>query len=149
MKRIISTAWIVILLMLLCCCQKTASKIQLHQPEDQITRIVFMDHTGIHEGNAPIEILVAEEDKTVAELRNDLKEMDCYEFRNDPATSYGHLYIEVFYEDGAVDVIGTDMLEYRSANGKTEDVYDGWYYADMDSMLALYEQYTGRKPVIP
>lgn len=149
MKKSISIVWILCTLMLLCGCQKATYKIQLHQPENQIAGIAMIDNTGINKGYDATELLVIEDDEKIEDFLIDLQQVNAYKFCNDPSTSYGYLYIEVIYDDGAVDVIGTDMLEYRSKDGTTEDVYDGWYYADMDSMLELYKQYTGNVPVLP
>ena len=90
-----------------------------------------------------------EEDDEIADFLFSLRQLKCYKFYNDPATSYGYLYIQIIYENGAADIIGTDMLAYRSANGTNVDVYDGWYYVDMESMLELCKQHTGVEPTIP
>lgn len=146
MKRPIGIIWLVLLLGMLSGCLHTAYEMQIHQAEDQITQIIMIDNTGIHKEMPPVEVLVINEEDRIAEFLDDLRKVPCYKFHNDPATSYGYLYVEITYQNGDIEIIGTDMLTYQTADGNAADIYDGWYYADYDSMSTLFEQYTGAVP---
>jgi hypothetical protein len=108
-----------------------------------------VDNTGCNKGAEPKELRVLEADDEISDCLIDLQEVKCGTFHNDPSTSYGYLYIEIVYENGDIEILGTDMLTYQSADGEILDVYDGWYYAEFDSMCALFEKYTGISPSIP
>lgn len=130
-------------------CQQESYSIQPKQDLAQITAISFVDNTCA-DGAAPHqERLVLQTVEEIDGFIRNLQNVVCRKVHNDPPTSYGYLYIKIQYSNGDAEFLGTDSLVYECANGEIQKNANGWLYVDMDSMIALFFQYTGQKPEIP
>ena len=118
-------------------CVQEAYSIQLKQAESEIIRITFVNN----ERNTPQTVYVTETDTQIMEIASYLQVLEIGRFHNDPPTSYGKLYVEICYQNGDIEILGTDMLKYISIDGTIEDSYGGWYYVKMEAMLELFQRY--------
>lgn len=137
MKR--QLALLLILSCVIACtgCDSKAYEIPLKQAESEIKSISFV----VNESDMPQTVYVAETDSQITEIVQSIQHLEIGRFYNDPSTSYGKRYIEICYQNGDIEIIGTDMIEYISTDGTIEESYGGWYYAKMESMLELFQKY--------
>lgn len=119
-------------------CEQAIYSVQLKQSTDQINSITFVDVFGT---DVPEIVCEIESDSAILDAVADIQNLDVGRYFNDPATSYGYLYIEIRYKNGDVEIIGTGMFDYTSIDGTIDESYGGWYYVDLDSMRALFTKY--------
>ena len=119
-------------------CKQAAYSVQLKQPVNQIRSITFVDNSDTA---APAVVLETESGSQIKDVVADINNLEVGRYLNDPPTSFGYLYIEVRYQNGDVEIIGTDSFLYRSTDGKISESYGGWYYVDLDSMRTLFQKY--------
>lgn len=119
-------------------CEQAIYSMQLKQPADEISSITLVNNSGT---NAPAIVLMIESDSEIRDIVADMKNLEVGKHRNDPPTSLGVLYIEICYQNGDMERIGTDMFEYTSSDGKIDESYGGWYYVKLDSMRELFAKY--------
>ena len=112
-------------------------KIPVHQPAEKIRCIELIDTSG--QSEAVLKVLHGNEAKAFLDAFLSLK---AGKYVNDPPTKFGILTVKIYYQDGAVDFIGSDMNAYFLPSG--EEAGAGWYYVGRKEMLGLFELYVDR-----
>lgn len=72
------------------------------------------------------------------DFMNDFRQVDCYNYLNDPCLVFGDELIFITYEDGAVEII-SDFTTFYHAVGKRGDFRP--YYFDNEQYKALIKTY--------
>ena len=108
--------------------------VPVHQEISEIRRVSLLDMSGY----AP-RVLKAFEDDEIAGFMERLMTMKSGRYFNDPPTEHGPLTVNIYYSDGAIDYIGSDICQYITASG--EEMSRGWYYIGRDQMIELFQEY--------
>ena len=110
-----------------------AKNISIHQPAEEISQIEF--------GYSPRgeNLIIYELDETEHMLFLDsLLALKRFK-RSSPSGHHGSLYVQITYNDGSVEILGSSSLRYMS--GELEE-HDGWYYLMEDDLIKLFSKYT-------
>ena len=108
--------------------------IPVHQEVNEIRRISLLDLSGY----AP-KVLKTFEDGEIDGFMERLLAMKAGQYVNDPPTEHGPLSVNIYYSDGAIDYIGSDICQYITASGVEKS--RGWYYIGRDQMRELFLKY--------
>lgn len=114
-----------------------AFDVPVHQPVENIQSIELLDTS--RDRTAVLKVLSKGETET---FLNDFLSLKAGRYVNDPPTRYGILTVKIYYQDGAVDFIGSDMNAYFLASGEEKGA--GWYYLGREEMIELFENYVDR-----
>lgn len=133
--------WILPIVLLLTSCQK-ASAFALVQPEATVDKIEIIwvynwleydpDDTDTYE----ICYTILKEQHI--SFLEDLYDVPCYKYRNDPFQGFGQNTIRVTYLDGAFELIGARTVYYETADGEWK--YPTYYF-DTEAFGSLISAY--------
>jgi len=76
------------------------------------------------------------EDK-IDEFIADLLKMSCH-VQHPPCTVYGRLFVQLHYENGDIEIIGTGAIGYKTL--ESEEL-NGKYCVPLDNMYELFDMY--------
>lgn len=113
-------------LIALTACSRTYAY-RYEEPIDAVENILFVDEKS----ERPVE----KED--FAALLQDIQNLPCQKYWNDPCQVLSYPYILVEYSDGSCEAISSSANYYKA--GGTTDY--GWEYFDPDSFSAILEKY--------
>lgn len=108
--------------------------VPVHQEISEIRRVSLLDMSGY----AP-RVLKTFEDEEIVGFMKRLLILKAGRYVNDPPTEHGPLTVNIYYSDGAIDYIGSDICQYKNAAG--EEMSRGWYYIGRDQMTELFQEY--------
>jgi len=108
--------------------------IPVHQDVEEIQCIELLD-ASLTEPR----VLKSFEGADIDEFMKRLLDMKAGQYVNDPPTEHGPLTVKIYYADGAVDYIGSDLCQYLSASGVEKG--RGWYYIGRNAMKELFLEY--------
>ena len=108
--------------------------VPVHQEISEIRRVSLLDMSGY----AP-RVLKTFEDEEIVGFMERLMTVKAGRYVNDPPTEHGPLTVNIYYLDGAIDYIGSDICQYKTASG--EEMSRGWYYIGRDQMIELFQEY--------
>ena len=118
MKRT-SIFLLAIILFLFSGCQPKAYDMPLHQDIDNIVKIELSDHTGKERV-----VMRTLTDGDIQAFTEKLLLVPCYRHFNDPPTNYGYLSVYLYYENGDIDILGTEICTVIPDTASQK----GWYY---------------------
>ena len=107
--------------------------ISLHQPMEEISLIEF-GYSPWDENQIIYELSETEQEAFLGSLLS----LKCHK-RSSPSGHHGALYIQITYDDGSVEILGSSSLRYIS--GEHEE-HDGWYYLMEEDLYTLFSEYT-------
>lgn len=126
---------IIVLLLFASGCSMKSYTAKLNQPQENVLRIELLDTHGNNEV-----LLYTIADSEINDFWDKMMDLLFGKYFNDPATEYGLLAIRIYYLDGHIDMIGTQINGYYSPSG--ESLPTGWYYAlDESEFISLFQQY--------
>ena len=140
MKKI--AIWILPIMILLTCCQKKAS-FALVQSEATVDRIEIIwvynwfDYDPDDTDTFEICYTISKEQHST--FLEDLYDVPCYKYRNDPIQGFGQNTIRVTYSDGAFEMIGARSVYYETADGEWK--YPTYYFdaEAFEDLIAAYK----------
>ena len=113
-------------------CTRTEYPLPLHQPLENIGSIELCDHTS----GARI-ILKKLTDDDVYPFITEMQQLRCFRYVNDPPVENGFLTIYIYYINGDIDILGTDICDAESSKNYNE----GWYYIETNGMWELFSDF--------
>lgn len=126
---------LIIISIALCGCMPKAYSACLNQPMEEVSRIELCNTQ-----NGEAVILYTLKESEVKNFWSELTDLEFRRYHNDPATEYGALAVKIYYANGYVDIIGTEINGYYSPTGRSMPV--GWFYlSDENDFVTLFEQY--------
>ena len=131
MKRT-SIFLLAIILLLFSGCQPKVYEVPLHQDIDNIVKIELSDHTGKERV-----VMRTLTDGDIQAFTEKLLLVPCYRHFNDPPTNYGYLSVYLYYENGDIDILGTDMCDVISDTASIK----GWFYIKLEDMRNLFAEF--------
>lgn len=140
MKKVFSIILISIL-MLMGCERNDVEEypVPLHQPVDTALKVELYDH--ISGGYSGLLLLTLEGDEAI-DFCKELQEL--YTFKKfTPATSNSYLSCKIYYQNGDIDIIGSDgcfVLSEHVYEGPNQSV-DGYYNVPRELLRKLFSEY--------
>lgn len=113
-------------------CARTEYPLPLHQPLENISSIELSDHTS---GERVILKLLTDGD--IYPFAVEMQHLQCFRYINDPPVENGFLTIYIYYKNGDIDILGTDICDAESS----ENYHEGWYYIEPKGMWELFSNY--------
>lgn len=120
---------IVTVVLFLSGCQRRAYDLPLHQEIDNIVKIELSDHTAEERV-----VLCALTESDISAFMDGLLSSQCYQYFNDPPVENKYLSVYLYYQNGDVDILGTDICDVISDTASQA----GWYYIDAEDMYNLF-----------
>lgn len=131
MKRLCMLMCIVLCIITSGCSRKSYS-IQLHHDTEKIIKVELSDHSS---GTRTVLNTLTKEN--IATFIDGLLAEKCYRYYSDPPVENGYLSVYIYYDNGDIDIIGTDICDVIS----TTVTQDGWYYIDANEMWTLFSAF--------
>lgn len=126
---------LIIMSIALCGCTPKAYSACLNQPMEEVSRIELHNTQ-----NGEDVILYTIKESEVDNFWSELADLEFHRYHNDPATEYGALAVKIYYANGYVDIIGTEINGYYSPTGESMPV--GWYYlSNQNDFVTLFGRY--------
>ena len=116
-------------MMLLCACQKRAA-FSLSQPEDMVEQIeiISVDPQRMyhHDDASTFQIQKCIPSEQHEAFLQELYDVPCYRYRNDPFQGFGPNTIRITYLDGSYELIGWRTVYYETPAGDWK--YPPYYF---------------------
>lgn len=133
-------AFILVLILLLCGCEPESVQYPLRQPSESIQTIELLkDMRDISDIDKPVDfsVLYSVPEAEIMDFIEAFSELRCAKSFGDCPTEFGVLAIRITYDNGDVEIVGTDNNGYFTA---TKSKY-GTYYFDKEEFYNFFARY--------